>query len=385
MPKQLPRPVTFHLFDSIQYPLPLIGKSPCRMQPPKLLNLGFQSLTTHSPLQVSTNHSRPPLDQTPTIATFRRTSMPSSSFLPLPASLLHMMPINQIPPLPPPTLPTLHHPTLRPQPTSSLMIDGSMSTSFLLLQLPFLSTRTPLRHFLPLLAAHRATGAPRLLPAQPPPPALGSRTHAPAPQSPVARHHPQLHSNTLPQCTLYQNVLRHHFIKPTNYPPPVTPYNPCLRRPAGPTSKGVRSPRPHQQHRPTLRPHLRIPGQHTTMYPHSSNIPQHRHLQALHLPPILPHLLQLLCSTLLPQRLTRRGAPCLYISKTTILRLIPGTPTITDRAAAASGPPAPLDPLMIYMPRTFQDTAIPFSSSTPVGLQNEDLVPLQNALPQVIL
>ena len=224
------------------------------MQPPKLLNLGFQSLTTHSRLQVSTNHSRPPLDQTPTTATFRRTSMPSSSFLPLPASYHHMTPINQLPLLPPPTLPTLHHPTLRPQPTSSLMIDGSMSTSFLLLQLPFLSTRTPLRPFLPLSAAHRATGAPRLPHAQPPPPALGSRTHAPAPQSPLARHHLQLHSNTLPQCILYQNVLRHHFIKPINYPPPVTPYNPCLRRPAGPTSKGVRSPRPHQQHRQTSTP-----------------------------------------------------------------------------------------------------------------------------------
>ena len=45
-----------------------------------------------------------------------------------------------------------------------------------------------------------------------------------------------------------------------------------------------------------------------------------------------------------------QGRPCLYISKTTILALIPGAPTITDRAAADSEPPAALDPLMSYMP-----------------------------------
>ena len=72
------------------YPIPTAAE---------LLHLWFQSSTTHSRLQVSTNRSRPPLDHTPTTATFRRTSMPSSSFHLLPASLHHMMPINRTPPL----------------------------------------------------------------------------------------------------------------------------------------------------------------------------------------------------------------------------------------------------------------------------------------------
>ena len=147
--------------------------------------------------------------------------MPLFSFLLLPASCQHRKPINRTPPFPPPAWLLPHHPTPHQPLTSNLMIDGSMSTSFPLPQLPFRNNHTHHRHFLPPSGAHRATAAPRHLHAQPPPTALGSRTHAPVPQLHIARHQPQLHSNTMLQSTLCQNDLRHHFIKPNNLPPPL--------------------------------------------------------------------------------------------------------------------------------------------------------------------
>ena len=247
------------------------------MPPPKPSHLQFPSWPTHSNLYFSTNHSRPPLDHTPTTATFRRTSTPSFSFHLLPASCQHLKPINRTPPFPPPAWPILHPPTPHQLQTSNLMIDGSMSTSFLLPPLPFRSNRTHHQHFLPPLGAHRATAAPRHLHAQPPPPALGSRTHAQAPQLPIAQRHPQLHSNTMLQSTLCQNDLRHHFIKPNNLPPPLNHCSPSLRLPAGHVSKEDHTLRPHQRHHHILRPHLRIPGQHITKSPHNSNLPPSQH------------------------------------------------------------------------------------------------------------
>ena len=85
-PKQLPHPATSRHFDSTQYQPPLTNGRPCKMQPPKLLHLGSPFLTTHSRLQVSSNHNRPPHERTPITATSRQTLMPLSNIPPLQAS-----------------------------------------------------------------------------------------------------------------------------------------------------------------------------------------------------------------------------------------------------------------------------------------------------------
>ena len=99
---------------------------------------------------------------------------------PLQASSHRRPLLKQLLPPPLPTLPTLHHLTPLLPPISSLTSDGTTWISFPPPQSPFLTILTPFQHFLPLLAAHRATSAPRLHHVQPPPPALGNRTHAPA-------------------------------------------------------------------------------------------------------------------------------------------------------------------------------------------------------------
>ena len=170
-------------------------------------------------------------------------------------------------------------PTASPNPTSAAnkQPHDQWSTSFPLPQLPFRNNHTHHRHFLPPSGAHRATAAPRHLHAQPPPPALGSRTHAPVPPLHTARHQPQLHSHTKLQSTLCQNDLRHHFIKPNNLPPPLNRCSPSLRLLAGHVSKEDHTLRPHQRHRHRPQPHLRTPGQHISKSQHNSNIPPSQH------------------------------------------------------------------------------------------------------------
>ena len=123
---------------------------------------------------------------------------------------------------------------------------------------------------------------------------------------------------------------------PQAHQPPVT-NNPLQPVPPaqGPFSKGSLSPRPPLRHPHTLRPHQHTHGHRTTKYQHNHSPQQRRHLHPQHLSPTLPHLPQW-PQSVLPYTSTRRGAPCPYTSKSTILRTIPGTPTTTDRAAAFS-------------------------------------------------
>ena len=134
--------------------------------------------------------------------------------------------------------------------------------------IPCRNNHTHHRHFLPPSGAHRATDAPRHLHAPPPPPALGSRTHAPVPPLHIAQHQPPLHSRTMLQSTLFQNDPRHHFIKPNNLPPPLNRCSPSLRLLAGHVSKADHILPPHQRHPwpahyqvPTQQQHPPIPIQ----------------------------------------------------------------------------------------------------------------------------
>ena len=114
-----------------------------------------------------------------TTATSRRTSMPSFSFHLLPASCQHLKPVHRTPPFPPPAWLLLHPPTPHQLPTSNLMIDGSMSTSFPLPQLPFRNNRTHHRHFLPPIG-----GTPRNRRSKTPPrTTTPSRTRQPDPRT----------------------------------------------------------------------------------------------------------------------------------------------------------------------------------------------------------
>ena len=260
--------VLSHLSDFIQSPLPLPGIPLCKMPPPKPSHLQFPSWPTHSNLYSSTNHSRPPLDHTHTTATFRRTSMPLFSFLLLPASCQHRKPTNRTPPFPPPAWLLPHHPTPHQPLTSNLTIDGNTSTSFPLPQLPCRNNHTHHRHFLPPSEAHRATDAPKHLHVPPPPPALGSRTHAPVPPLHIAQHQPPLHSRTMLQSTLFQNDP--HRLYQAQQPPaatePLQPVPPATGWPCfqGGSYTPTPSEAPPQTSAPPTRPwpaHYQVPTQ----------------------------------------------------------------------------------------------------------------------------
>ena len=146
------------------------------MLPPKLSHVQTPSWPTHFHRSLCTNPNRPPLEQPPITATFRQTSMPSSSSLLLPASCPQQTPTNRPPPFPPPAaLSPPHHPIPHQPPTNNHTIDGNASTSFPLPPSPCRNSHTLLRHFPPPSAAHRATDVPRHLLAPLPPPAPGSR------------------------------------------------------------------------------------------------------------------------------------------------------------------------------------------------------------------
>ena len=197
------------------------------MPPLKLLHPPNPFWPTHFHRFSCTNPNRPLLEQLlerpPITVTSRRTSTPLSSFHLLPASYPQQTPTNQIPLFPQPAVPSpQHHPIPRQPPTNNHMIDGNTSTSSPHPLSPYRNSHTLLRLFPPPSAAHRATDVPRHLLAPLPPPAPGSRIHAPALPRPNVRPQPPPHSQQL-QSILFQSDPHHHFIHCT--PPTCPPSN----------------------------------------------------------------------------------------------------------------------------------------------------------------
>ena len=319
------------------------------MLPPKLSHVQTPSWPTHFHRSSCTNPNRPPLEQPPITATCRQTSMPLSSSLLLPASCPHQTPTNRPPPFPPPAaLSPPHHPIPHQPPTNNHTIDGNTSTSFPLPPSPCRNSHTLLRHFPPPSAAHRATDVPRHLLAPLPPPAPGSRTHAPVPQPPNVQPQPPLDSHHKLQSILFQNDPHHHFFKPNNLLLPLNPSSLCPRQPAGRASKADPIRPPHQWHRQQPQPHPLTRGQRITKSQHN-NPPSSHHRPApqpwLHPPPWS-------CSTPLRQGWTGRGAPCHCLNKTMTLTRTLGMRTTIDHAAADSEVPTVLYPWMVHIPAT---------------------------------
>ena len=110
---------------------------------------------------------------------------------------------------------------------------------------PLRHTLNSLRTSLPLLAAPRATSAPRPHHVPPPLPALDNQIHVLAPQFPPAQHHVQHHNNSFPPCNLFQNIPRQPCSPPTRLRPSTNPCRPFSHRMAhlpgsdSPTNTGL--------------------------------------------------------------------------------------------------------------------------------------------------
>ena len=304
------------------------------MLPPKLLHFQNPSWPTHFHRFSCTNPNRPPLEQPPITATSRRTSMPLSNSLLLPASSLQQTPTNR--PIP-------HQP-----PTNNHTIDGNTSTSFPPPLSPCRNSHTPHRHFPPPSAAHRATNAPRHLLAPLPPPAPGSRIHAPVPPPPKVPPPPPTDSQQL-QSIRFQSDLHHHSIKPHSIMLPRNPFSLCPRQLAGRASKADLTRLHHQWHHRQPFPHPRTHGQHITTFQHNNPPPSSHHklvpLTWVHHPPWS-------CSTPLRQGWTRRGAPCHCHTRTMTPLRTRGMQITSDQAAAASEVPIMIYPGMIHTTTT---------------------------------
>ena len=315
------------------------------MLPPKLLHFQNPSWPTHFHRFSCTNPNRPPLEQPPITATSRRTSMPSSSSLLLPASCLQQTPTNRPPPFPQPAaLSPPHHPIPHQPPTSNHTIDGNTSTSFPPPLSPCRNSHTLHRHFPPPSAVHPATNAPRHLLAPPPPPAPDSRIHAPVPQPPNVPPQPPTDSQQL-QSILFQSDPHHHSIKPNNLMLPLNPFSLCPRQPAGRASKADLIRLHHQWHHR----HPRTRGQHITTFQHNNPPPSSHHKLV---PPTWVHHPPWSCSTLPRQGWTRRGAPCHCHTRTMTPLRTRGMQTTSDQAAAASEVPTMIYPGMIHTTTT---------------------------------
>ena len=319
------------------------------MLPPKLLHFQNPSWPTHFHRFSCTNPNRPPLEQPPITATSRRTSMPSSSSLLLPASCLQQTPTNRPPPFPQPAaLSPPHHPIPHQPPTNNHTIDGNTSTSFPPPLSPCRNSHTLHRHFPPPSAAHRATNAPRHLLAPLPPPAPDSRIHAPVPQPPNVPPQPPTDSQQL-QSILFQSDPHHHSIKPNNLMSPLNPFSLCPRQPAGRASKADLTRLHHQWHHRQPFPHPRTRGQHITTFQHNNPPPSSHHKLV---PPTWVHHPPWSCCTLLRQGWTRRGAPCHCHTRTMTPLRTRGMQTTSDQAAAASEVPTMIYPGMIHTTTT---------------------------------
>ena len=210
-------------------------------------------------------------------------------------------------------------------------------------------------HFPPPSAAHRATDAPRHLLAPLPPPAPGSRIHAPVPQPPNVQPQPPTDSQQL-QSILFQSDPHHHFIKPNNLMLPLNPFSLCPRQPAGRASKADLIRLPHQRHRRQPLPHPPTRGQHITTFQHNNPPPSFHHKPV---PQTWVHHPPWSCSTLPRQGWTRRGAPCHCLNRTMTPLRTRGKRTTSDQAAA-SEVPIMLYPWMLNTPTTPSHTLFVF-------------------------
>ena len=319
------------------------------MPPLKLLHLLNPFWPTHFHRFSCMNPNRPlleqPLERPPITVTSRRTSTPSSSFHLLPALYPQQTPTNRLPLFPQPAVPSpQHHPIPRQPPTNSHMIDGNTSTSSPHPLSPYRNSHTLLRHFPPPSAAHRATDVPRHLLAPLPPPAHGSRIHAPAPPRPNVRPQPPTHSQQL-QSILFQSDPHHHFIKPNNIMLPLNPSNLSPQQPAGLASKADPTHPPHQWHHRQPLPQPPTRGQHITTFQHNNPSPSSHHKPV---PQTWLHHPQWSCSNPPRQEWTRRGAPCHYHNRTMTPIQTRGMQTTIDQAAAASEAPFTSSPRMIH-------------------------------------
>ena len=248
-----------------RYPLPTPPAAirPFRMLPPRQPHHGSPFWTPTSQPQASINHNRRPHAQILRAATPRLTSMPLSTTPRSRVSQPHPTRSNQPLQTPRPTFPAPRPPPLLPQQTSNPMNAGSTSTLSPPLQSPLQHNPNTLRIFLPLLAAPRATGAPRPHHVRPPPPAPGNQTPVQDPQFLHPQHHVQLHNNSFPQRNLSRNIHRPRFTQPTRLPLPTTPCNPSLQQRDGPSSKVQLPTKRPFQHLHTLRRHHHTHGRPT--------------------------------------------------------------------------------------------------------------------------
>ena len=292
------------------------------------------------PLLLHESQQTTPRPHTHTTATFRRASMPLSSFLLLPASCQHRKPTNRTPPFPPPAWLLPHHPTPHQPLTSNLTIDGNTSTSFPLPQLPCRNNHTHHRNFLPPSGAPPHATTPTRT--RQPDPRTGSPTpHRTAPTTTSQQYHATVRPlPKRPPPSLYQAQQLAAATEPLQPVPPATGW-PCFQG-------GSYTPTPSE-----------APPQ--TSAPPTHPWPAHYQVPTQQQPPLIP--IQVGSSALAPPSpvvmlhppttgVDQQG-PCLSPTKITILARIRGTRTTTEHAAADSALPTVLYPLMIYTPTTF--------------------------------
>ena len=318
------------------------------MPPPKLFHFQNPSWPTHFHRFSCANPNRPPLEQPPITATSRRTSMPLSSSLLLPASCLQQTPINRPPPFPQPAaLSPPHHPI------PHQLYQQTTTRSMAIRQPHSHSHRHPAGtaiHSSDISLPHRRHTAQQTL------------------QNTSSHHHPHphpaagsTHQHSTPAINRQSTATVHPLPK---RPPPslyqaqqphatTEPLQPVPRQPAGRASKADLIRLHHQWHRRQPYPHPRTRGQHIATFQHNNPPPSSPHKPV---PQTWVHHPPWSCSTPPRQGWTRRGAPCHCLTRTMTPLRTHGTRTTSDHVAAASEVPTMIYPGMIHTTTTSSHT-----------------------------